>query len=168
MPLGLNFPRDPGPEHEQLASDLRFKVQDTLEILGVRACFAGDWRLLHCRVRKAVLRANLLGWATRNHKFRRQLFLSLVVPPFAWAAGFARPGAEDVQTLRHAIEDAFKQTFSPTFARVCLFESVGWGRCTLSSLVTSGLLECCGKLAFRPHGGWRQFPSTERLPGGRP
>ena len=67
-------PRDPGPEHEQLASDLRFKVQDTLEILGVRACFAGDWRLLHCRVRKAVLRANLLGWATRNHKFRRQLF----------------------------------------------------------------------------------------------
>ena len=119
-------PRDPGPEHEQLASDLRFKVQETLEILGVRACFAGAWRLLHCRVRKAVLRANLLGWATRNHKFRRQLFLSLVVPPFAWAAGFARPGAEDVQTLRHAIEDAFKQTFSPTFARVCLFESVGW------------------------------------------
>eukprot|EP00439_Symbiodinium_sp_Y106_P001521 s14176_g1.t1 len=99
------------PEHEQLASDLCFKVQDTLEILGVRACFAGDWRLLHCRVRKAVLRANLLGWATRNHKFRRQLFLSLVVPPFAWAAGFARPGAEDVQTLRHANHKFRRQLF---------------------------------------------------------
>ena len=57
---------------------------------------------------------------------------------------------------------------SPRPSHEFVFSSLWVGRCTLNSLVTSGLLECCGKLAFRPHGGWRQFPSTERLPGGRP
>ena len=91
----------PGPDHEALAKELGFKVVPDLEILGVRARFQGGWTLLNYQARKAILRAKLLGWVTRRVRSQKLLLTSLVVPPFAWAAGFARPHATSTVSTSH-------------------------------------------------------------------
>ena len=116
----------PGPEHEALAKELGFKVVPDLEILGVRARFQGGWTLLNYQARKAILRAKLLGWVTRSARSQKLLLTSLVVPPFAWAAGFARPSGEDLSEIKNAIEHTFDRGFTAGFAKVCLYEALGW------------------------------------------
>ena len=95
-------------------------------MLGVRATFQGPWSLLRFQVRKVILRARLLGWVTANRKIQKHLILSLVVPPFSWAAGFARPDAKALKEIRTEITQAFQKCFSRDFARVCFFEALDW------------------------------------------
>ena len=120
------IPRVPSKEHSALAEAFGFKQAEELEVLGVRAPFDGAWTLLRLRVRKVVLRVRLLGWATANRKIQKQLLLSLVVPPFSWAAGFARPDAKALNEIRSAITQAFQKCFSRDFARVSFFEALDW------------------------------------------
>ena len=115
------IPRVPSKEHSALAEAFGFKQAEELEVLGVRAPFDGAWTLLRLRVRKVVLRVRLLGWATANRKIQKQLLLSLVVPPFSWAAGFARPDAKALNEIRSAITQAFQKCFSRDFARAEAF-----------------------------------------------
>ena len=119
-------PRFPASEHRTLAEELGFQVAEDLEVLGVRAPFQGPWSLLRFQVRKVVLRARLLSWVTSNRKIQKHLILSLVVPPFAWAAGFARPDAKALKEIRTEITQAFQKCFSRDFARVCFFEALDW------------------------------------------
>ncbi|CAE7270798.1 hypothetical protein AK812_SmicGene40597 [Symbiodinium microadriaticum] len=99
---------------------------DCLEILGVRACFDEDWTLLRYQARKAILRARLLGWVTQHGNLLARLLASLVVPPFAWAAGFARPSLDDLREIRGEIVAVFSKSFAAGFAAVCLYEALGW------------------------------------------
>ena len=118
--------RRPCAASHALARELQFKETDCLEILGVRACFDEDWTLLRYQARKAILRARLLGWVTQNRHIKTRLLASLVVPPFAWAAGFARPSSDDLQEIRSEIVTVFSKSFAAGFAAVCLYEALGW------------------------------------------
>ena len=50
----------------------------------------------------------------------------MVVPPFSWAAGFARPDAKALNEIRSAITQAFQKCFCRDFARVYFFEALDW------------------------------------------
>ncbi|CAE7528081.1 pol [Symbiodinium sp. CCMP2592] len=115
-----------GPELRALAAELEFQVMPDLEILGVRATFRGEWTLLKYHARKAILRARLLGWCTRNTDHQKFLLASLVVPPFAWASGFARCDRDDLTAIKADIENVFNHGFTAGFAKVCLYEAIGW------------------------------------------
>ena len=49
-----------------------------------------------------------------------------MVSTFAWASGFAQPAKEDLHAIRMEIEHVFSKGFTPGFARVCLYEVLGW------------------------------------------
>ena len=118
--------RRPCAASHAFARELQFKETGCLEILGVRACFDEDWTLLRYQARKAILRARLLGWVTQNRNLKTKLLASLVVPPFAWAAGFARPSSDDLREIRGEIVTVFSKSFAAGFAAVCLYEALGW------------------------------------------
>ena len=48
------------------------------------------------------------------------------MPPFSWAAGFARPDTKALSEIRSAISQAFQKCFSRDFARVSFFEALDW------------------------------------------
>ena len=118
--------RRPCAASRVLARDLQFKETDCLEILGVQACFDEEWTLLRYQARKAILRARLLGWVTQNRSLKTRLLTSLVVPPFAWAAGFAKPAPAALTEIRSEIEVVFSKSFAVGSATVCMYEALGW------------------------------------------
>ena len=95
-----------------LAQELHFKVAEFLEVLGVQAYFDKPWQLLRLHARKAILRMRLLGWTARHYRAQKAALSSLVVPCFAWAAGFARPSPEDLKAIRNEVIQVFAKSFS--------------------------------------------------------
>ena len=118
--------RRQGADTEALAKRFDFKTASSLEILGVRASFEGEWRLLRFHVQKALLRVKLLKWATQSQRIHQQVVSALITPCFAWAAGFARPDISDLADLRNGVYQLFDRQVKANSARVLAFEAIGW------------------------------------------
>ena len=114
------------PEASTLARRLGYKVTNTLEILGVKVSFDGDWNLLKFSLRKALLRLDLLRWVTTWNRHRCLMLKSLVYPCLNWAAAYALPSRDEMAQVRTAVIRVFDDRFSFEAPRVLIFEHLGW------------------------------------------
>ncbi|CAE7363201.1 Pol, partial [Symbiodinium sp. CCMP2592] len=110
-----------------LADKWHFLTCGSLELLGVSFDFGGTGAIPKFSLRKAVLRLRLLRWTQAATTSRIMLVRSLVMPCLAWAAGFARPSAKDVQAVQHEVRFLFSSGYGGDVATVAFYELLGWG-----------------------------------------
>ncbi|CAE7357806.1 unnamed protein product, partial [Symbiodinium sp. CCMP2592] len=110
-----------------LADKWHFMTCGSLELLGVSFDFEGAGAIPKFSLRKAVLRLRLLRWTQAATTSRIMLVRSLVMPCLAWAAGFARPSAKDVQAVQHEVRFLFSSGYGGDVATVAFYELLGWG-----------------------------------------
>ena len=114
------------PEVNRLAQTLGYTIATDFEFLGVRCTLNGAMYLLKFHVLRAAHRLRLLKWAAPSLATRRKMILSLVIPSFTWAAGWALPTGGEMTTLKHDILQAFTDFWGQQPATVLAFERIGW------------------------------------------
>ena len=80
------------PEITALAQDLGYAIATDFELDGTMS-------LLKFHAMRAAHRLRLLKWAAPNIETRRKMILSLVIPSFTWAAGWALPTSGEMTII---------------------------------------------------------------------
>ena len=114
------------PDILRLAQTLGYAMATEFEFLGVSCTLQGEMSLLKFHALRAAYRLRLLKWAAPSIVTRRKMILSLVIPSFTWAAGWALPTSSEMTTLRQEILKAFTDLWGQQPATVLAFERIGW------------------------------------------
>ena len=114
------------PEITSLAQTLGYAIATDFEFLGICCTLDGTMSLLKFHSKRAAHRLRLLKWAAPNIEIRRKMILSLVIPSFTWAAGWALPTRGEMTTLKQEILQAFTDFWGQQPVTILAFERIGW------------------------------------------
>ena len=114
------------PKIMDLAQDLGYAIATDFEFLGICCTLDGTLSLLKFHATRAAHRLRLLKWAAPNIETRGKMILSLVIPSFTWAAGWALPTSGEMTTLKQEISQAFSDLWGQQPATILAFERIGW------------------------------------------
>ena len=134
------------PEITSLAQTLGYAIATDVEFLGICCTLDGTMSLLKFHAMRAAYRLRLLKWAAPNIETRRKMILSLVIPSFTWAAGWALPTSGEMTTLKQEILQAFTDLWGQQPATILAFERIGW-KCEPNFAGDLALL----RIAWRSH-----------------
>ena len=134
------------PEITDLAQDLGYAIATDFEFLGICCTLDGAMPLLKFHAMRATHRLRLLKWAAPKIEIWRKMILSLVIPSFTWAAGWALPTSGEMTTLKQEILQAFSDLWGQQPATILAFERIGW-KCEPNFAADLALL----RIAWRSH-----------------